>query len=397
MAAACPFPSPQGSQVFIRQLAESLAGRGHSVYIVSYHFGDKDNMAGVPVLRIPPLIPYRKMRAGPSWRKPVLDFLLAAKLAAVVRKYKIDIIHAHNYEAALAGALARLFTARPVVFHTHNVMTDELCTYFSGGCSRWLARRAAGVIDYVTPRIVDHIVAITPEIKSFFLSRGIGGQKISHIPPGAPIGDCCNEAAPVADDPRTQESGPVPSVLYSGNIDNYQNLPFLLRSFVEVIKSVPEAQLLIVSHADTGGLGGLCRQLGIADHVQLVPHADFLQMQQYLRAARIAVLPRVSWSGFPIKLLNYMAAGKAVVACRSSAKGLEHEKEGIIAADGDRDGFSRAIIRLLTDDALCAQLGRNARIKARTVYHPDRIARQFEALYGRLTSGNKEGRQCRGS
>ena len=68
LVAACPFPTSQGSQVFIHQLARALAHAGHEVDLVTYGFGET---AGVPSHRL---------RAGPSFEKPLWDALLALRL-----------------------------------------------------------------------------------------------------------------------------------------------------------------------------------------------------------------------------------------------------------------------------------------------------------------------------
>ena len=80
MVCACPFPSSQGSQVFIKQLSEALHRRGHTVHVVTYHFGEDLETSGLAITRIPRLLSYDKLRAGPSLKKPLLDLLLSARL-----------------------------------------------------------------------------------------------------------------------------------------------------------------------------------------------------------------------------------------------------------------------------------------------------------------------------
>ena len=137
-AAAFPFPSAQGSQVYVRGMARALARRGHEVTVACYAHGD-----GVPdedyrVVRTPRVPGYRNLRAGPDLVKPVLDLALAWKLARI----PADIVHAHNYEAPIAAAMARVWTGTPIVYCAHNTMGEELHTYFEGRVARGLASRA---------------------------------------------------------------------------------------------------------------------------------------------------------------------------------------------------------------------------------------------------------------
>ena len=100
-AAAMPFPSPQGSQVYLRGLARALARRGHDVTVACYAHGLGEADASYRVVRTPPVPGYCSLRAGPDLIKPWLDLALAVRLAGL----SADLVHAHNYEAPLAAAL----------------------------------------------------------------------------------------------------------------------------------------------------------------------------------------------------------------------------------------------------------------------------------------------------
>lgn len=383
MVGACPFPTCQGSQVLIRQLSEALQKRGHEVHVVTYHIGEATDNISLPIHRIPGIIPYRKFRAGPAWRKPFLDILLISKLFQVVKRFGIDIIHAHNYEAVLAGLAVRFFTGVPVLFHTHGVMEDELHTYFQGRLTRYAARKSALLLDSLTSRRANHIIAISPETMSFFQSKEIDCSKIDYIPPGIFFPEPIPEKAKNYVQ-QINNIGEGPIVLYAGNLDQYQNLNFLIESFVLVLNKVPEAKLVLLTHCETDHYEKLCRDLGISGNVALIGYTDFNQVQFFLKKSDLAVLPRTSWSGFPIKLLNYMAAGKAVVACRGSAKAIEHLKDGIVVKNGDRTGFAEAIIKLINDRALCEMLGKNAKEKVKKLYAWDHVLVEVEKIYEKI-------------
>jgi glycosyltransferase involved in cell wall biosynthesis len=94
----------------------------------------------------------------------------------------------------------------------------------------------------------------------------------------------------------------------------------------------------------------------------------------------VLALPRVSWSGYPIKLLNAMAAGKAIVACQSAAYPLTHEVDAIIVPDDDVAAFTDALIRLMLDPKLRRKLGAAARAKVEREHKPDAVGRQLEAV-----------------
>src|SRR5205823_3940280 len=156
-------------------------------------------------------------------------------------------------------------------------------------------------------------------------------------------------------------------VCYAGNLDGYQNLGFLLRSFAPVRARVP---------------GALRRAVGPG--VEIVRAASYDEVRARLDAADVAVSPRAERSGFPMKLLNYMAAGKAIVASAGSAKGLRDGVSGRVVPDGDEGAFAAAVVELLSDRAARARLGAAAR---RAVGDPrawDGVLDRIEAVYRNL-------------
>ncbi len=333
------------------------------------------------------------MRAGPAWRKPFLDILLSLKLFQIVKKYGIEIIHAHNYEATLSGIVARVFTGVPVLFHTHGVMDDELHTYYQNRFARYIARKGAWLLDTVVARWADHIIAISPEIKPFMETRVHDHSKVDYIPPGIFYPEFV---------PKGRESvrnvhniGQGPMILYTGNLDRYQNLDFLINSFSLVLKKIPEAKLVLLTHCETDYYEKLWCDSAVKKNVILVKNSGFDEVQHFLEESSLTVLPRTSWSGFPIKLLNYMAAGKAVVTCESSAKAIEHLRDGLKVKDNDMAGFAESIVVLLNDDELRKRLGDNARIKARNCFAWDQITVKVEKLYDRILAEKTGSDGCR--
>ncbi len=266
MVAACPFPTCQGSQVLVKQTAEALARAGHQIHLVCYHFGEDIPLetSGRLVLHriaFPPSA-YRKYRAGPSLQKPLLDALMVRLLLRVIRRYEIQVIHAHNYEALLVGLGARLWSRTPVVFHSHNAISDELSSFFNAGWARRLADRVARSIDRGVPKRADHVIAINHELVRFFRDRGVGEGRISCLPPGIALEEWSGKplevgSAEAAVLERLDHwlDGEQAVALYAGNLDDYQNLPLMFRAFVRVRDINPSARLVVVSRSDPARTG----------------------------------------------------------------------------------------------------------------------------------------------
>jgi glycosyltransferase involved in cell wall biosynthesis len=384
MLAACPFPVAQGSQVYIEQMSTALAQRGHQVHLICYHFGTHDEEYNFTVHRIPRVTSYSRFRAGPSLQKPFLDLLLTIKLWQVVKKEKIDIIHAHNYEAPLAGFIVRTATGVPVVFNSHNVLSDELYTYFRLPVFKRLAQSVAHYLDNFLPKRADFCITVSEESINFLIKKGVTPDRIAFIPPGIDFKNgTSNNSHAIR---KEYNLGPHPLITYTGNLDGYQNIELLFDAIKVLSGTLAEFTLVIITTSDYSPYQKLAREMGIDRHIIFFSHQTFDKTRELLTACDITVSPRTSWSGFPIKLLNYMAAGKAIVASEGSAKGIKHLHNGLVVKNGDSKGFAEGILQLIKQPELAHTLGVNAQKSAIDTYSWDRIAHELEEVYKKVLS-----------
>ena len=183
MVAACPFPANHGTPAAIREMSEALARRGHSIRVVTYPLHDGIPVRGIAIDRVSHVGWNRGISVGPSYRRLIFDLLLAPKLLQVVREHQIELIHTHNYEAALVGGFVGWLTGVPVIYNAINTMISELPS-FAFVRPRALGIGLARMLDYVVPRIADLIVADTEELRSFLLTQGIHPERVITIPSG---------------------------------------------------------------------------------------------------------------------------------------------------------------------------------------------------------------------
>lgn len=98
----------------------------------------------------------------------------------------------------------------------------------------------------------------------------------------------------------------------------------------------------------------------------IVGHA---QIPRVMSACDILAAPHAPIDGFvgsPMKLFEYLASGRAIVASRLEqlAEIITHERTGLLVTPGDVPELSDAIVRLIDDVELRERLGRNGRAEA---------------------------------
>ena len=396
VVAACPFPTLQGSQLLIRRLARGLMDRGHAVIVITYAEGIEADLAGIPVRRIFRIPGCRARGSGPRAGKLILDGVLLATLLRVLREERIDLVHAHNYEAALIGLVASRLAGVPLIYHSHNALAEELPTYFRGRSTRRIARVVGALVDREVPRRADHCIAICQELVEFLRVRGVGEDAVRMIAPGGSVEEFPPRSVGEMEHIRRRFGfDEHPILLYTGNLDRYQNLELLFRSIERVRAKMSAVRLVLATHAAPRDLPQFLRRP--PPGVSLVTTEEFATIRDLLQVADVALCPRREWSGFPMKLLNYMAAGKAVVVSAGSAKAVQHGVNGWVVQESDAEAYADAIVQLLRDPALRERLGAAARRTVEDEYGWDRVLDQVEATYRHVLSTYSADRALRRS
>ncbi|HEU5074495.1 MAG TPA: glycosyltransferase family 4 protein [Polyangiaceae bacterium] len=393
MVAACPFPANHGTPGAIRELSLALDRLGHEVHLVTYPIGEDLTVEGLNMHRVSSggISKTQKITIGPSYGRLVYDALLVPKLIEVIKRHRIDVIHAHNYEAAIAGAMAKWATGVPLVYNGINSMADELPSYDffqSASLARWLGK----VLDRFVPSAGDAMIVLSDELRTYLESLGLPKEKLVVIPPGVTAQDFEGGDASLVRK-RHGLAEDVPIVMYTGALEAFQGVDCLVRAMVRVIEHHANAALMIVNNIPNEPmrkrLVRIARQLGIEKNMIIVESVPLSELPHYLAASDVAVVPRLACPGFPIKLLNYMAAGRAIVSFEGSAKCLCHGYNGYVCKNGDEVDMAEGIRLLLDDPKLRATLGARARQSLDGIYDWETLARATSVIYEQVIHAKK--------
>ena len=386
MVAACPFPVNYGSPGAIRELAATLSEMGHDIHVVTYPYG-QDLTVGKARLHRVALKQRRNsaVSAGPYAEKFLVDFLMIGELCKTIRREKIDIIHAHNYEGALIGLIGKILTGKPLMYQAVNLMSDELPTYRFIKPAL-LAKYLGAALDWFVPIFPDHIVAVTQELYNHLEKHGVPKKKLSMIPCGI-IPAMFDHSDP---DRFRQKYGlgERPIVMYTGITNFFQRVDYLLRAFPVVLKEVPSAMLMIVNPLEAAPnlpeLQALVRELGITANVIFAGPHTLDELPDYLAMATVTVVPRPECPGHPIKLLNYMISAKPIVCSAGGAKFVTNMQDALVVPDHDWKAMGEAIVKLIQDPELAKRLGASARQNAIDNFDWLAISQRVAVLYGSL-------------
>ncbi len=183
-------------------------------------------------------------------------------------------------------------------------------------------------------------------------------------------------------DPEFQAAlagGPV--IGFTGSFQEWHGAALLAKMVSEVAAARPATRFLFVGdgpgaselRAATTALGARAIFTGWLAHER---------MPGLVRTLDIGVLPEADFYRCPLKLLEWMAAGTAVVVPRYAplVELVEADREGVFFTPRDADDLIRAVLRLVDDPALRQQLGQAAAHRvATTMTWPDSARRLVAA------------------
>jgi glycosyltransferase involved in cell wall biosynthesis len=105
---------------------------------------------------------------------------------------------------------------------------------------------------------------------------------------------------------------------------------------------------------------------------------------EYMQRFSIMVVPLFSGSGIRIKIVEAMAAGKAIITTAIGAEGINYENGQHLLIAKDAKSFIDAIIRLCNDQALRDSLGKNARMLIAKEHDNNKLMQKLTGFYAEL-------------
>ena len=351
-----------GGERHLADLANGLARRGHDVYVALRPNSPLiQELAGLANKNVTTL-PLRNS----------LDAISARDLSRLVRRNKIQIVHAHmarDYPlaayAARMNANARLLITRHVLFPLTRLHRITLS-------------RAA------------RIIAVSQAVASQLKTDAIGpAEKISVVLNGIETARFSKARAEFS---RRQflENWKLPadSLLVGavGELTPLKGQEEILRAAQQLLKQLPETHFIIagIDHSrekqHRTRLEQLIKELNLTTHVSLVGWLDDLAE---LYCALDVFVSASHTESFGLAIAEAMASGTAVVATESEGASelIKTGATGLLVPIGNVDTLAESILRLLKDKDERLRLGGAAQHTAAANFSLERMIEETEAIY----------------
>ncbi|MDT8304554.1 MAG: glycosyltransferase [Anaerolineae bacterium] len=323
-------------------------------------------------------------------RRPDLAHRLQSGLFDVMLRQfllgeRFDVVQVEGIELARAMPLVReVSPGSKVVFDDHNAEAALQARAFHTDLReprRWPAAAYSLIqslrlrrYEAEACRAADAVTAVS-EADAEILRGLVPGLTVTVIPNMIDVGDY---ARPVA--------GEVPQfdVVFSGKMDYRPNVDAMLwfgrEIWPRIVAARPGTTWAIVGQKPHARLAWLAEEPGVT----VTGRVDAIQ--PYLAGAGVYVMPLRMGSGTRLKLIEAMAAGKALVSTPLGAEGFPVSDSEQIVLAAEPEEFAGAVVALLADDARRARLGAAARAFAER-YDWRRVVPAFEEVYDAVGGG----------
>jgi glycosyltransferase involved in cell wall biosynthesis len=278
-----------------------------------------------------------------------------------------DLVHGPNYTVPPTAGGVRLVTVHDLTAWRYPELVDSHSRHYPRHLARVLADGGhVHAVSHHVARELEEDLAVDPE-RIHVVPNGLGP---------APPGDGARGRARVG----------APYVLAIGTIEPRKDYVSLVRAMAAIWPVLPDLRLVIAGPSGWGRpeLDAVIDELGVADRVLCLGYVSDRAKADLLDGAEVMAYPSL-YEGFGLPVLEAMQAGIPVVSTTAGAIPEVAGRAAVLVEPRDPSALAGALLTVLEDDGLRAQLGEAGRRRAAGFSWDDtadELARTYRLLTG---------------
>ena len=402
------FHEPHAAQLHIYHTMHGLQHAGHQATLLALQgrqvlctedlniFKSDKRLAGhYGQLGLSGAAPFKQVESGvrrlqSELKLPYLALFDSYRMADACRQNLkgYDLIHERFNLLAIGGALASRKLGLPFVLEVNADLLEQ--RKYKGTPERGLRRLFAIRATQLCFKAAAKIICISMDLKDHLHRQwNIEAHKLAVLPCAADVEAFRpNHKAELVRHHLGLTTEPI--VIWVGGFYPWHDIDLLLESFTKVLQKQPRARLVLVGDGQTRpAVAQKVMRNGLRHAVIMTGAVAHTSVPEMVSIAEVAVVPATpvpasrGGTGTPLKLFEYMAAGKAIVATalNQAAEVIQDGYNGLLVEAGDSHGFAEAILALLSDSEKRARLGQNARQQAVENFSWEQYTRRLEEIY----------------
>jgi glycosyltransferase involved in cell wall biosynthesis len=277
-----------------------------------------------------------------------VDPFAVGRLAWLLRRRRIDVLHAHDYKTTIMGLPAAALARVPLVANLHGDTAESRAVRLY----EWLNYRAL--------RFCHRVVAVSPQLRAHaagFVAPG----RLLQIDNGVDVAGLRAKVTPGRDlRAELGVPGRAPLVGLVGRLAPEKAHAVMIEALGRLDATGPAPHLVIAGDGPLrAATEAAAREHGVGDRVHLLGARG--DLPDVYGALTLLVQPSLT-EGLPLVILEAAALGVPIVASRVGAipEVLEEGAGGVLVPPGDARALAEAVGGLLRDPARAGALGARA-------------------------------------
>ena len=347
-----------GASVKIQDLAHNLAKMGNDVvlFIPKNNFKKEDFVHKIIEI---PFINY------PFLRLFSFNLFLLIFLTIQLFKKTPSVVYVRRMNSLIPALYAKI--CRAIFFYEIN--DDPYSQHYKkkSNIVSFLRAKISIKQDEINLKLCDSAFVITKEIIEKIHSKNpnLKKNKLDVMPSGANIDLLkpldkirCREILKLKKDKKI--------VCFAGTLLEHQGLEILIESAPQILKNIPDTIFLIIGEGpQKQNWIDLVKKQNLDQNFFFSGQILYKDIPGWINAADLCIAPFMNYAGLrsPVKIFDYLACGKAVVASKIKGTTDLFEKSGavlLVEAENPKI-LAKKIIELLNDEKKAKQMGADGR------------------------------------
>ena len=339
--------SRDGQAVHIRELIAALRRRDHAVVEWALSKGDDGEMGseGGAVGKLLARLP----RVTYELAEHAYGPLMARRLVEVGRACKADVLYELHALSNTAGVRAARGLGIPLLLEVNSPLATERSVHETLVLQKWAEASERSVF-----RQADRLLVVTQVLADMLISTGVPADRIRVIPNGADL-----SLYPMED----QHEGDEVVVGFTGFFRPWHGIEALVDGLADGLLPPSSRLLLVGTGPSETSIESRAKERGVSDRVRITGAVPRTAIPSLVRSMDICVQPAATAWASPLKLFEYMAAGKAIVAPNQAnlREVLTHGSDALLFEPGVPEEMCAAVAQLAKERTMRVEMGQQAR------------------------------------
>ena len=307
----------------------------------------------------------------------------------------IDVIHFQKcfYHASIPAIIAALLRKKPIHYDWDDWELKIYEVSTEPGMIRSLIWHFLNLLENIIPKITDTVSCSSQRLKIECEKLGVDKSRIFDAHVGADIAQFNPSVS--GEVIRKKYCIGKPLILYLGQLHGGQYVELFIEAASQLINSYKKdfSFMIVGDGYQAEELKRLTLRLNLDGGFIFAGAVPHNLVPQYIAAADVCVAcfkeNEVTLCKSPLKIVEYLASGKAIVANRVGEVPNMIQEAGILCPPGDAQSLAAGIINVLEDKELRERLEKLARQRAEEEYNWSVTAENILHAYHRAIHDNK--------